>query len=461
VPEIIPVAVSVPIAPASAPAPVAGVAPVAHGDFMGQLAAALKGLKGLVKATPGMPLQADGTLLTPVEGAQTAQDEATPADSKSMAAPDDIAELLATLGLTVVPTQASEPLLADAPAGSKGTPAPVAQLALAPDAFAAAPTQAPTPAEPVATDTTSTLAAAAAEPAKHAAAPMSQAAHTPEHALEVPTTEPQVSAQQQAVAQPGPSTQHPATEAPAAPHPQPQVPFGNTNDTAFQQSANGGGHSHENAGEKAEPLPAAAHPGSAVPERTYAETAGLAMPTAATAATQAPADVRAADVAAQIAQQVDLYRLPGNKGVRIQLHPEDLGGVQVTLRYAAGGSLELHISVEHAATGSLVQAGLSQLRDALATQGFQPDRVVMSITAPPSAGQMDFSGSGSNSGGGSYRPDAGLASFTQDGQSGQQPSGGNDQRGPRGWSGAADDAIGAADDSPRVASSTSVIDYRV
>jgi flagellar hook-length control protein FliK len=189
----------------------------------------------------------------------------------------------------------------------------------------------------------------------------------------------------------------------------------------------------------------------------------LATATAATAnAVPVPANdqVHPRDVVSQIAHQADLYRLPGNKGVRINLHPEDLGGVQVTLRYAAGGSLELHINVEHATTGALVQAGWTELRDALATQGIGPERLVMSITGPSGANQLDFS----SNGGGSNRPDSGLAAFTQGGDSGQQRqnNGADDTRAPRGWSTTAD-ASPVSDDAPRSASvaAASRIDYRV
>jgi flagellar hook-length control protein FliK len=176
------------------------------------------------------------------------------------------------------------------------------------------------------------------------------------------------------------------------------------------------------------------------------------------------AQVHPGEVVAQIAHQADLYRLPGNKGVRINLHPEDLGGVQVTLRYAAGGSLELHINVEHATTGALVQAGWTELRDALATQGIGPERLVMSITGPSGANQLDFS----SNGGGSNRPDSGLAAFTQGGDSASSQqrqdngSGAENWRAGRGWSNGVD-SPSASDDTPRSSSgvSTSRIDYRV
>ncbi len=161
-----------------------------------------------------------------------------------------------------------------------------------------------------------------------------------------------------------------------------------------------------------------------------------------------PPQVRPAEVVSQIAHQADLYRLPGNRGVRIQLHPEDLGGVEVSLRYGVGGALQLHINVEHAATGSLVQAGWTELRDALATQGISPDRMVMSV--------IDFS-----SGGNGRQTDPGTAGFAQS-QSGQQRQDTPEQTGQRGWNGAVE-PISPADDSPRVASTTAAtsrIDYR-
>jgi flagellar hook-length control protein FliK len=178
-----------------------------------------------------------------------------------------------------------------------------------------------------------------------------------------------------------------------------------------------------------------------------------------------PQNVTPANVASQIAHQADLFRLPGNRGVRIQLHPEDLGGVQVTLRYAGnGGGIELHINVEHATTGALVQAGWSELRDALATQGISPDRLVMSVTGPNTATNLDFS----SGNGGGYRPDQSPSGFTPNGQSGQQRNDanfGDDSRGSRGWQPANSGPTSTSpndDASPSVhAAGATRIDYRV
>jgi flagellar hook-length control protein FliK len=197
-------------------------------------------------------------------------------------------------------------------------------------------------------------------------------------------------------------------------------------------------------------------------------TSAVTTPTAAaplagahvpTPAAQAPA-VHPGQVVSQIAHQAELFRLPGNRGVRIQLHPDDLGGVQVTLRYAGSGSLELHINVEHASTGALVEAGWTQLRDALATQGINPDKLVMSITAPQAAAASDFSSNNSSSG---FQSDSGLASYTSGGDSGERRNDGGAEGGSRRWSRAETLSSTPSRDDTSTASvaASSRIDYRV
>jgi flagellar hook-length control protein FliK len=460
-PEITPIAAALP----SAPAPVAGVAPVvpaasdiSASDFMGQLTAALKSLKGLAAAVKGLPTapgQADATLPLAGDGAAKTQDSPTAASASSASTPsDEVTELMAALGLILVPA----PQTALLPTDAKATPglAPAAHALLAPQTplppTPATPGQTPpTPADPATPDlqTTTSHTPVKPEAGKPTDAPAADAPTAPTPA-EASTASPQQPTQAHPVVQPNP--EQPSAPVLAQVPPQAHNAFGG--DGSFQQSDSGDRHhaSHKT-GQVESAAPERAEP---MPERMYASVSA-----AGSSAPAAPADAPSADVASQIAQQVDLYRLPGNKGVRIQLHPEDLGGVQVTMRYATGGHLELHINVEHAATGNLVQAGLSQLRDALATQGFQPDRMVMSITAPSGAHQMDFS---SNNGNSSYRSDSGLNAFTQDGQSDQQRS---DREASRGWTSTGDAGTTAVtpDDSSRAATSasaaSSLIDYRV
>src|SRR6266849_977795 len=128
-------------------------------------------------------------------------------------------------------------------------------------------------------------------------------------------------------------------------------------------------------------------PTQAAPDATFAAAASMATHNAAAL----PADIQPAQVVSQIAHQAELYRVPGDRSVHIQLHPEGLGGVDVTLRYSVANGVQLHMNVEHAATGALVQAGWTDLRDALATQGIHTDRLVMSISAPANASGLDFS----------------------------------------------------------------------
>ncbi len=126
---------------------------------------------------------------------------------------------------------------------------------------------------------------------------------------------------------------------------------------------------------------------------------------------------QAADAASQIARHADLYRLPGGHGVRIQLQPEGLGNVDVTVRYGPGHTVEMRLTVESASTGALVQAGWTDLRDALAAHGLAPDRLVVSVAAPVAAESSSFSGSGSGA-----RQDAGAMGFGQ-GSAGRQNDG--------------------------------------
>jgi len=419
---------------------------------MGQLAAAVKSLKGLAAAVQGMPAV---TPQVPDGTPDTSKDDDTAAADAKPAPTDDVLELLATLGLTLVPGPQPAPLSTDvaSPANQPIAPQPALTLPQAPEQQVN-----PTAPQQQAADTPQTPTSQ--QTPKQAAKP---------GAVELPT-HPAVDAPQQPPtpvdAQPD---AQPATQPVAQPHAaQSQSPAASQTSTlapqfqqgqagsAFQQSSNGTAqHDHPDA--KADSLTT-----QAVPDRVYADAAASAAPTTAATATDGHAESQAVQVANQIAQQVDLYRLPGNKGVRIQLHPDDLGGVQVTLKYATGGNLELHINVEHASTGNLVQESLNHLRDALATQGFHPDRMVMSISAPSGAGQMDFNSNNN----GSNRSGPGMNAFMQDNQAGQQRSGGggDDQRNAPGWT-FTTDTRSTSDDSPRTGSApsagTSVIDYRV
>lgn len=228
-----------------------------------------------------------------------------------------------------------------------------------------------------------------------------------------------------------------------------------------QQSQSGSTFAEELAPAKTSSEPASSTSEIASPEpQVDAAAAGITAPPQVAHAAM-PTHVQPSHVVNQIAQQADLYRLPGNRGVRIQLHPEDLGGLDVTLRYSPTGGIQLHISAEHASTGALVQAGWHELRDALATQGITPDRLVMSVSAPASAGGSNFS----SNGGDANRQDAGLASFTQggNGQGGQRQDD-EPRRVSRAWFGDAESTSTSDEQAAPARASTATdvrIDYRV
>jgi flagellar hook-length control protein FliK len=493
VPQAFSVSTSVSVVSAGPAAPsAAGPAPTqdktAPTDFLGQLKTALKNLTKAVKQpvaetepAPRLPTAAQGPAFDTPAASPTPKDS-SPADDAKDALPD----VLAALGFVPVPLAFAPP----APVLSAGT------------AHAGAAEPGPAAAAPLHAQLPHAAPADVTQPAAAAPEPLLELPKLPqpEAALPMPvlpsapplTALPHISTRAKtAPTEASPLLTSSAASAPAAPTPPTDssaqalgaaigIPQGQPVQhhapvatgsaevppqaiAAAQQSAPQNFSGQGSADDRQQPNgPKTVERIDQTPSATPVTAAPDAAMAAATGATLAsspialPPHVRPAEVVSQIAHQADLYRLPGNRGVRVQLHPEDLGGVEVTLRYGAGGALQLHINVEHAATGSLVQAGWSQLRDALATQGISPDRLIMSVTAPASSSQLDFSGGGSG-----RQTDPGMANFAQS-QSGQQRQDNSEQTGPRGWNGAIE-STAPSDDSPRVASPsapTSRIDYR-
>ena len=507
---------SVAALPKAAPAaPVAGVAPaaptatmadpalalgagVAGGDFLGQLKAALKSLASAVAAqTTATPLASAALHGVPAapdfdQVAQATQAEVAPKSTDGADA-DALPEVLAALGFVLVPTAVPPtfpPSTPTTPTGrqpsapSAATPA-LAQAvspphmshspSLAPDdpinpatAQAAAPSSDGTPVAGRDVDSPETATQTSAPPP-----PIANQHPRPDASAAPNATLAQASAATlaQASAATSPTATAAATAprhseaaatatavagASVAPHAQtqPATDFGSGDSSDAGDRRD---HSTRRSTVAAEAAPG--DPRGAANDPSFA----TASPTSGAPAAAPPtaAQAQPSQVAAEIAHQAELFRLPGSRGVRIQLHPDDLGGVQVTLRYAASGGIELHINVEHASTGALVQSGWTELRDALATQGISPDRLVMSVTGPSTAGSPDFSSNGGNLG---YRSESGLTGFMQDGQPGQQGRGGGDEpRAGRGWNRGSDPISASADDTPRSAAPAAVsrIDYRV
>jgi flagellar hook-length control protein FliK len=492
---------AVPTAPAAPSAPAAAPAQdnSAPADFLGQLKTALKNLTKAVKPpaadtepVPQLPAIAQAPVTDAPAAPPTPKDSAPVDDSK-----DALPDLLATLGFVPVPIAFAPPqpaaervvapaaatAAADAalPAATAAAQLPVTAPQAAPidlPQAAAAPIDLPQAAAAAASQARAPLDVSQLPQPAEAPSPLSQTlaatqSPRPRPLVVAPATDTAASTAPEAPAAPGDAPTQVLGPAITLPRGQPALhqvsaPTSASADApppvtvAAQQSAprNFSGQTSSDdrqqsraplAVERIDDTPSA--PAAPTIDAAIAAAAGS---TVANAPVVLPAHVRPAEVVSQIAHQADLYRLPGNRGVRVLLHPEDLGGVEVTLRYGAGGALQLHINVEHAATGSLVQAGWTELRDALATQGISPDRLVMSVTAPSSSSQLDFSGGGSG-----RQTDPGMTSFGQS-QSGQQRQDNSEQTGPHGWNGAIDPAS-SSDDTSRVASTgtpTSRIDYR-
>ena len=470
------------------PQALAGVAPVApaaagmdaamqNSDFLGQLKAALKSLAGVMTTLPAAsPAQVVVGAATTAALTSTNDQPAPAKASDQTTTIVDLSQIVAALGLVVTPTPVSvaptvdQGTTASSTAAGRVSATPAPLTAASPVPFEQQPVLNADPVTTATPDKATPDAARVVEPAKpETTGSIDISGLTPINNAPAPTTHVSNEALAAAMAATDQMTA-PSSPAPAAVQPTHQAstttlttplstPLAGL--TGVPQFTNEGGSSHHNGeGSAADEQPGAAtNPSTAVPDHTFAAVAQ----TAATASTQTiaqPEAVHPGEVVSQIAHQADLYRLPGNKGVRIQLHPEDLGGVQVTIRYGAAGGLELHIAVEHAATGALVQAGWSELRDALATQGISPDRLALSVTAPASANQLDFSSNGNG-----YRSEAGLSAFADGGQSGQKRDGSNPDgtRSVGGGLNGNDDIDTAAEVGSRTAvvGAASRIDYRV
>ena len=455
-----------PQAPASGVGPLPAAPVAADGsiaDFLGQLTASLKSLANTVSPPTTGPGHAQAPALQAAPaGSGPAPAGPAPAVKTSDVHADELPELLATLGFVVVPP-VLRPHMCDAPKASSsrlvdtrhvltGSPLTSSEPVAQPRQTAGQGDTAPTADGPTSpTPNGPTIPAPDGVPTPTPDRPTTP---TPDLATKAAQVAPDVSSPPVSPPERVPpadrldSPRAVAVSSPTVIQPQPRQ--------RLAPQSGDSSDSHEPRSSRTVALNDSTPVDPTAPVSND-QTFNAAMAQASTA-TGTPIQTTAAhpsEVVSQIVHQAELYRLPSNRGVRIQLHPEDLGGVQVTVRYVASGGLELHINVEHAATGALVQAGWTELRDALATQGISPDRLVMSVTAPDNANQLDFS----SSGGGVYRSDSGLAQFGQGGQSDRQrQDGANDARFSSGWHGRLE-STPVADDAPRIAASH--IDYRV
>jgi flagellar hook-length control protein FliK len=418
-PGAIPSSASAPTLPAAPGDPTADA--TGAGSFLDQLAAALASL------TPSQPGQPEPEAPT---DAPEGEDDATQNDQ---ATDQVMADLAASFGLLPMPLAVNDLPLgtpggqADTAVMAAGMPPstlPMSTLSAQTATADTAPTSdAPATTAPQAQDASTDAGQASAQQPLPSPAAAAEKDRAPQPAVgdRLPEVRP--------AHDPDPHAGKPAHQAEAviatpAAHSQAAEQL----TASAQAHADGDQHGHGHADQQDGVAPTS---DAALPDPTTAATPFSGVMGAVASTPQAAANAaHPREVVAQIAQQAELYRLPGGRGVRIQLHPDGLGGVEVTLRYSSAGALQLHVNVEHAATGALVQAGWNDLRDALSQQGISPDRLVMSVSGPDGAGLSSDSGNfGSDAGSGSgsnFRPDTGPMGFGQSsqGQQERQPASG-------------------------------------
>ncbi len=450
---------SLPALPAAvgAPAAVAGVAPAAPVEadagglsFLTQLKTALAGLASA--ALPQIVATPASATAAPVVPAAAPTPAEMSDDASSDKTTDIMPDMLVALGFLPVPSvlqpqpqvASGSEALGTASVSSQVTTPLAAQSATRPTPRTEAPAPAAPEHAPAAQTHTATVEALTKDATPVEAAP-SQLKAAAEHIVAQHDFRQAAQAEQPAMRHATPPSETASVSVATA------TPHASTPHFGGHGASRDEGETH---GElPVEQIGPATAVSNASPEPQIEAAAAGITTTAPIANAALPPHVRASEVVNQIAHQADLYRLPGNKGVRIQLHPEDLGGLDVTLRYSAAGGIQLHINVEHASTGALVQAGWTELRDALAAQGITPDRLVMSVSAPSEASGMDFSSNNS----GSYRSENGHMGFDQ-GRQGQREDA-EPQRISRAWFG--DTASAETEDSTRELTSAARIDYRV
>jgi flagellar hook-length control protein FliK len=485
VPQIVSLLPAAPATPAAAPATPTGVAPVTmlppdltSPNFLAQFKSALKNLAGAVALpqilTTARPAAAPngGPLMSPVTDEHAAAVADKPVDANMPA-------LLAELGFAIVPPSfvTPPPVAAAVKTGSPGVQVAQAPVLLIPQPPARPVVQTETATLPVdpglsQVQSQTPLPQAPSSPQLFAHLKPSDQAPTPAPPAPVVTPQPTLTTaptpdrSATVIPQPVPAVPAPATAAPAA---SPLVGLQQAAPGSGAQSGNTSRDHGRRTPDKIAPLAADTAVVQSAPVSSDAAMLAAAATSAPVSAGPPLTSVGPSAVVSQIARHADLIRLPGNRGLRIELHPDDLGGVQVTVRYSPAGGVELHINAEHAATGALVQAGWAELRDSLASQGISADRLMMSVTAPSGAGQADLSGGGNRSDPNAYSSNpnsqGSLSNQTSPNGQGQDQSRQDTPRQPasEGWNGPLD-PISSPDGDQRVASATAApsrIDYRV
>jgi len=97
------------------------------------------------------------------------------------------------------------------------------------------------------------------------------------------------------------------------------------------------------------------------------------------------------DVVRQIASQMEASIQQGRSSLRVQLHPQELGGIDIRF---ASSSQGVHVTVyaEQASTGRLLEAQLNQLRQSLTDAGVNLAQLNIHHESPSHQPQGGFHG---------------------------------------------------------------------
>ena len=109
--------------------------------------------------------------------------------------------------------------------------------------------------------------------------------------------------------------------------------------------------------------------------------------------TRLPAGVDESSVLRQITDALQLKNLGRKQTAEIQLHPAELGKVNVKLQFEAGVA-RIFVGTEHAGVADLVANGLEQLRQQLLAQGVQVEHFEVAHHGAGADGDGDGEGPG-------------------------------------------------------------------
>ncbi|HET7661648.1 MAG TPA: flagellar hook-length control protein FliK [Oryzihumus sp.] len=288
-------------------------------------------------------------------------------------------------GLPFVPPLAPEPADPAVAAPTASAPAPAAQVAMsvaaAPSVAQAAGVQWLAPATPVAGPDASPAGAVPAEAGRAAATDATDQPRTVvtgQAPAFVPAPAPP------AFVVPGPEDRQPAVETPA-PQQDPALPAAGV--SAAAAAPGGGGEARDTgssgSGDRprtvlAPPVTPAFHPAAPV----HVTTVDLAAPT-----TQAPAGAPELPHHQVMTAVSPLLRGPdGEQSLRLQLHPQDLGAVNVTVELRRG-EVAIHLHAADGAAADLLRDHLPDLRQQLEDQGLRAGALQVDTGSAGSADQ--------------------------------------------------------------------------